>query len=93
MFEHAQAARALHAALFADGGDVMHDEVRERIRRSIMKELSRRPAHSNAIPAEFIERFVASAFVSVLGCWISEGREISAAEADRMFQQLCRGRD
>lgn len=90
MFEHAQAARALHAALFADGGDAMHDEVRERIRRSIREELSRRPAHANAIPAEFIERFVAGAFVSALGWWISEGREISAAEADGMFQQLAR---
>lgn len=88
MFEHAQAARALHTALFADGGDAMHDEVRERIRRSIREELSRRPAHGNAIPAEFIVRFVAGAFVSVLGWWLAEGRAISAAEADRMFLRL-----
>lgn len=90
MFEHAQAARALHAALFADGGDAMHDEVRERIRRSIREELSRMPARGNAIPAEFIVRFFAGAFVSVLGWWIAEGSDISAAEADRMFQQLAR---
>ncbi|EZQ13369.1 TetR/AcrR family transcriptional regulator [Aquamicrobium defluvii] len=90
MFEHAQAARALHAALFADGGDTMHNEVRDRIRRSIREELSGRPVLATAIPAEFIVHFVAGAFVSVLGWWLAEGREISAAEADGMFQELAR---
>lgn len=90
MLEHAQAARALHAALFADGGDAMHDEVRERIRRLIGEELSGRPVHANAVPAEFIVHFVAGAFVSVLGWWLAEGQEISAAEADGMFQELAR---
>lgn len=90
MFEHAHAARALHAALVADSSDVMHNEVRERIRRSIREELSGRAGHAAAIPTEFVVQFVAGAFVAVLGWWLSESRGISAGEVDRMFQDIAR---
>ena len=88
MFEHAHAARALHAALVADSSDVMHNEVRERIRRSIREELSGREGHAAAIPTEFVVQFVAGAFVAVLSWWLSEGRDVSAGEVDRMFQDI-----
>ena len=90
MFEHAHAARALHAALLADSSDVMHNEVRERIRRSIREELSGREGHAAAIPTEFVVQFVAGAFVAVLSWWLSEGRDVSAGEVDRMFQDIAR---
>lgn len=90
MFEHARAARALHMALVADGGDAIHNAVRERIRRSIRDELSGSPVDATAIPVALVVHFIAGAFVSVLGWWLSEERDISAEEADRMFQQLVR---
>ena len=87
MLRHAQAARTLHVALMADNGGPMHDEVLDRVRRSIRHELDGRPAHP-VVPHEFVVHFVAGAFVSVLRWWLLDGGDMSPEEADRMFQQM-----
>jgi len=40
MFQHAYAFRSLHHALHASGEDAIHDEFRERIRRTVRQELA-----------------------------------------------------
>jgi AcrR family transcriptional regulator len=87
MFAHARSFQPLHRALFAGGGDAIPDEIRERILRSVRQELARTGV-PEGVPPEAVARFLAGAFLAVLGWWIEEGSAISAAEVDDLFQRL-----
>ena len=83
MFEHAHAFRTLHHALLSSAGDMIHDEIRNRIRHSVRQELN-----GKRIGDEVTVEFVAGAFLSVLAWWIGTGAKLSPIEIDDRFQQL-----
>lgn len=89
-FEHAQAFRPLHRALLASGSDTIHDEMRERVRRAVRQELTRKRTQLAGLPLEVAVQFVAGAFLAVLAWWIADGPEITVVEVDDMFQRLAR---
>jgi AcrR family transcriptional regulator len=87
MFEHAHAFRSLHCVLLASGGDTIHDELRERIRRAVQNELIEKRIGAADVPVEFTVQFISGAFLAVLAWWVAEGNDLSPAEVDGLFQK------
>ena len=85
MFEYAHAFRSLHQALLASGGDAFHDELRQRIRQTVRRELADKASFGRDIPADFLVEYVVGAFLSVLAWWIATQAELSPAKIDEMF--------
>lgn len=90
MFEHAHAFRALHYALLSSSGDTIHDEIRERVRRSVRSELGEKHIGTARVPVEFAVQFISGAFLAVLAWWVATDMSLSAAEVDGLFQQMAR---
>ena len=88
MFQHAYAFRSLHHALHASGEDAIHDEFRERIRRTVRQELAGKTRIEAGIPSEFAVQFVAGAFLSVLAWWIATNADLLPVRIDEMFQLM-----
>ncbi|RRH96026.1 TetR/AcrR family transcriptional regulator [Mesorhizobium tamadayense] len=88
MFEHAQAFRSLHHALLASSGDTIHDQMRERIQRSVRAELGGKRIGETGVSAEFAVQFISGAFLAVLGWWLSTDTKLSPAQVDELFQKM-----
>ncbi len=88
MFEHADAFRPLHHALLATSGDTIHDELRERIRRTVRTELAEKWIGHDGVPVEFAVQFIAGAFLAVLAWWLAEDAGLPPVQVDDLFQQM-----
>ena len=88
MFEHADAFRLLHHALLATSGDTIHDELRERIRRTVRTELVEKRIGHDGVPVEFAVQFIAGAFLAVLVWWLAEDAGLPPAQVDDLFQRM-----
>lgn len=88
MFEHAHAFRSLHRVLLASGGDTIHDELRERIRRTVRNELIAQQLAEADVPVEFAVQFISGAFLTVLAWWIASEKYLSPVEVNGLFQKM-----
>lgn len=88
MFEHAHAFRRIHHALLAEGGDTIHDDMRERVRHAVRSELVAKRGQRTDVPVEFAVQLVAGAFLAVLTWWIAADHDLSPTDVDRMFQRM-----